>query len=544
MRHCSTQPITCEQARLRLVPAWKEDSRWISEEEQKALEEHLARCSDCAQEYAQTVTLMDLLRQHPDVLPVTEASPLAARMGRANGLRFAGTAAGIAVVLAAGLMFLQAGEDAHVNRSVAALPAPGPDCTIEQVAKDGARLPILYSSLQTSDKEIERFVLNGKHHLVLNRGTSLSVNSQTTNDRNGLLITLQRGEVHCVVAHDGNLFAVHTPHGKAVITGTVFNVKVKSTSSELVVKEGSVSFGSDRRMVDVRANRRSTLQRHAGPSRPLPCDAKALTAWADESSPSLDTELVLRKEQNLLTNLDTLLPYPESPIDLEAMDYESWVAQKRPWFRKQFPWIFTLQGVLAEGGVDADYPELLVESGDIWQIAYPPRPEGTVPVLRSRSLFSMPKAVTLHSGQRQQVVASVPWHSRSPNEIHSGITALKQWLSECQALPLVCTEEGVSEALGDTSRTMGEYLENTGVLLWFRLQEDAFQIHPAQKAEMLDLLKRRIDLAYECKKTSWYIGLSLTKADDACDEYSKRLIDAVSKTVECERQTSRLRRVE
>ena len=66
-----------------------------------------------------------------------------------------------------------------------------------------------------------------------------------------------------------------------------------------------------------------------------------------------------------ITNLP-LFVTPE-PVVLESVDYEQWVEQKREWFKQQFPWIFQLKDALAKEGVEVDYAELLIKTGDIWQ---------------------------------------------------------------------------------------------------------------------------------------------------------------------------------
>ena len=57
----------------------------------------------------------------------------------------------------------------------------------------------------------------------------------------------------------------------------------------------------------------------------------------------------------------------KEPIVLEETDYDHWVEQKRDWFKQEFLWIFQLKEALAKEGIEADYPELLIKTGDVWQ---------------------------------------------------------------------------------------------------------------------------------------------------------------------------------
>lgn len=67
-----------------------------------------------------------------------------------------------------------------------------------------------------------------------------------------------------------------------------------------------------------------------------------------------------------------LAPPPIASRDLHRIDYASWREQHQTWFSAQFPWVFTAQATLARHGVDADYIELLMISGDLWQFHFDP----------------------------------------------------------------------------------------------------------------------------------------------------------------------------
>ncbi len=61
------------------------------------------------------------------------------------------------------------------------------------------------------------------------------------------------------------------------------------------------------------------------------------------------------------------------PADLERIGYTEWRDAHWDWFAQQFPWLSKVQTVLRGKGVQADYIELLIVSGDIWQFHFDPK---------------------------------------------------------------------------------------------------------------------------------------------------------------------------
>jgi hypothetical protein len=55
----------------------------------------------------------------------------------------------------------------------------------------------------------------------------------------------------------------------------------------------------------------------------------------------------------------------------DSLDYATWRDEHREWFNREFPWIFQAQAALSRArGVDADYIDLMMISGDLWQFHY------------------------------------------------------------------------------------------------------------------------------------------------------------------------------
>jgi len=61
-------------------------------------------------------------------------------------------------------------------------------------------------------------------------------------------------------------------------------------------------------------------------------------------------------------------------VSLATLDYKSWRDENREWFSRQYPQMFKVQEVLAaKYNIQADYIELLMISGDLWQFHYDPK---------------------------------------------------------------------------------------------------------------------------------------------------------------------------
>jgi hypothetical protein len=83
------------------------------------------------------------------------------------------------------------------------------------------------------------------------------------------------------------------------------------------------------------------------------------------------------------------------PVDLESIDYNAWVRDKRDWFEREFPWIFELQAALGQEGIELDYPRLLIETGNIRRFAYPAASPTRILSLNPNSLLKTAAAYGL-----------------------------------------------------------------------------------------------------------------------------------------------------
>lgn len=230
--------------------------------------------------------------------------------------------------------------------------------------------------------------------------------------------------------HDGNPFEFHSPHGEAVITGTIFDVKVTKAETTLVVSEGSVQFGSAKGMVQVGENRKSTLEVGSLPTEPVSCDAKLLIGWAIDKDGVPSVEFADLFEELLL-----LPSFLGQPVDLDSLDYEKWAEEKRDWFKGQFPWIFELQKKLE---IEVDYPELLMQSGDIWQVVYPHRFYKKIPIAQESSLSRIVDKFASADTGSPEIMSSVRSMERLSSEMFIGQEALNVWYARARELLQTC----------------------------------------------------------------------------------------------------------
>jgi hypothetical protein len=346
------------------------------------------------------------------------------------------------------------------------------------------------TALLTQAGQIARFTLNGKHTLAMNARTRLSVRPFTEADRTGCLIDLASGEVYIHVEHDGDPFVVQTPHGRAVITGTTFDVTATDASTTLVVVEGSVRFESQRDAVQVTPGRESMVFAASEvPTSPMPCDVAVLTAWARP----------LRSTIELAPKVDALnpddLPLPASPnvrTDLHGIEYTQWVEQNRDWFKRQFPDIFRLKTALAEEGVEADYPDLLLKSGIVWQFAWPPAAPDR--------LLAPDEATIIRVANRYG--KDLQWlriRNLAHGEVNAtqgqfvGKEAFSRWQREVSAILDNSQEIPGKLLLG--SLHAGDYLRRTRSLVWLAVETDRYSLPKLSKAEVLALVQTKITAA-------------------------------------------------
>jgi len=182
--------------------------------------------------------------------------------------------------------------------------------------------------IRSPSDELKTLLINGKHRLLLNSNTFLSVNELTERGQSGCLLSLNFGEIFVQVEHNDKAFVVETAHGRAMITGTTFDVKVTTDIASLVVTEGSIRFESSKGNVEVLAGQLSELAINSAPSQSVPCKIPELLAWT--TGHEIKTELCKIQSDDDSYDLSELSVLSMSgPVDLETIDYKQWIEEKR-----------------------------------------------------------------------------------------------------------------------------------------------------------------------------------------------------------------------
>ena len=430
-----------------MLPLYVMKGAGLTADEMIAVENHLANCQRCRREYDETQRKISFINRHRDELirrgafdtPVPETADMnvsAYEFTRfSNKLRYRHenrkwlrASSAIAACLVVGVftwLVFSIFSKTHI------VPQPSSQqevfvlktsVKIELITNAGNTLVPNGQQITTGTNEIKTLIINGNRQMMLNQNTKLVIESLTQNGMIGCVAKLDVGEIYTHVEHDGKPFVVHTQHGQAVITGTTFDLKADDTTSMLVVSEGTVLFGSDNGTVQVLTNQQSTMVTNLPPTVPVVCDAAQLTAWVNTSNTS--PHVTSLADEAIFTDL--LLNGPPEPIDLEKIDYVQWVEENRTWFKKEFPSVFELKDALLKEGITVDYPELLIQTGDVWQFAYPEHSDGRIALLNPASLVSTAAKYSFDEKWVQSKLYLT--EQTSISNTLSSVKALERWL--------------------------------------------------------------------------------------------------------------------
>jgi hypothetical protein len=398
-----------------------------------------------------------------------------------------------------------------------------------ELLSEGGRISLPASEeISTSADELKTLIINGQHRLMMNANSALLVEPLEQDARLGCMVRLSSGEIFARVEHDGNPFIVNTPQGRAVITGTIFDVKATDTRTTLVVSEGTVRFESENGLVRVKSGQISQIAAQSAPTEPAPCNATELTAWA--RSHEIETALAKIKPFSDAYDLtDLWLSASSGQIDLEAIDYDDWVEKKRDWFEREFPWVFEFQRALAKEGTDVDYPELLLKSGQILRFAYP---AASPRQLCAVGVDWLPELADAYGRDRQWLLTNVPASgsaitgSASAKKQVFGLEAFEKWADQIKD-----GRQSLNGLAPDTllySLHAGVYLANTRTLAVLWIKNGSLEFRDQEKAELLTLLEAQVNTANEL--TGQIIMLFATSSDWSCDD-SQVILSGIAKDI-------------
>ncbi len=552
--------MDCTKAQILSIPHIMGDLAPGSKQYQE-LEAHLAICRVCAQEYESSKETIEFIEGHKvefaaafEAIDRRKASEqeelerswqcIQAKLAKmeaeerkekqAKLYRLFVKASCAAACIAIGISIFLA-YSIHSKPKIVTKPspqqlsfAPKPSVRIELVSKNGSILIPAKQQIVSHD-ELKTLVINGKHRTKMNTNTILTVESLTENTNIGCLVKLTSGQIYTHVERDGNPFIVETSQGRTVITGTTFDIKATNDSTTLIVSEGTVRFESAKGVVKVAAGQMSKIVGQSVPSNPLSCNGAKLTAWATGyKADKVSVQIICAEDAYDVTEL--LLFGTARSIDLERINYDDWIEENRDWFKREFQWIFQLKDALAEEGIEVDYPQLLIKSGDIWQFVYPEVSSHRIAVLNSDLLL---KVARNYNFDRQWLLEAVPTAQFAMNNLTKaknkffGIDAFTKWVESFDDVRKSSEQLDHNTLL--YSLHASSYLAHTRALAWLGIKNGLLVFKREDKAKVLGLLEAEVEILNElCQKifeSFW--------ADRPCDKHWElldRITENISKT--------------
>ncbi|MAX23903.1 MAG: hypothetical protein CMJ19_05295 [Phycisphaeraceae bacterium] len=244
--------------------------------------------------------------------------------------------------------------------------------TLELITETGRQSISLNTPIHSKDGIME-LLLGSKHKVVLNRNTTATVTAESrgTGKSPEWRIELQSGELYAEVVPNlqgGTRFAVKTPNALATITGTKFNIQVHDQKTELTLLQGSVRFSglNESKYVNVATGCESIVVGKSSPTIPSQVDVGKQIAWVEYVDQSLVNDSNKISEKFLGMGTGTLMSTYEK-LDVNSINYEEWRNKNKDWFFERYPWAYKWCEMLKTKGVEPDYLEVLIVSGDIYQ---------------------------------------------------------------------------------------------------------------------------------------------------------------------------------
>ena len=371
-------------------------------QQQELVVEHIGRCERCANMYeALSDANEELWEDAARAAGIPVRSPVATRAPeegfaetwrrieadeaarrqksrRARVFRIGSIAAAACLLIAIGVgwMMLRNGGSGSSDRAIATNPGGLPFAFAERVTNQG-RTPLAMNQPVTTGAEPQEILLGGMHRVVMNRGakaTFTAAAARSDGNHAGTIpyeIQLARGELYVEVV-PGNSFTVKTANARLNITGTKFDVLAGGDKTELTLLKGSVRFSAldhPEQAVSVTAGHASTVAGRGAPSTPSAVDAVTTTAWARDTALS---HALAQAERDANVDLSAMCQgfwRQSEPPDVDTLDYATWRDG-----HGRFSHALTFPGATPKGQtVEADWIDLLMISGNIWQFHYDPR---------------------------------------------------------------------------------------------------------------------------------------------------------------------------
>jgi hypothetical protein len=277
--------------------------------------------------------------------------------------------------------------------------------------------PIAMNTPIRTHADKQEILLGDMHRVVMNAESSLTIRADQHNGQLRYNLELASGELYVEVI-PGHPFTVKTSNANLIITGTKFDVRSDGKRTDLTLLKGSIHFGNtNNEWTDVTAGHASSVVANASPTLPTETDALATTAWARDVAVKNALAKTQSDDLSEMVVSDTFtMPWPK----LNSLDYATWTEKNRPWFEKEFPWIFQTQAAMKAQGVDVDYMTLLMISGDLWQFRYPCFANESIATATASGLDRITKFYQLDAS----VLADITSHAskRDPKDTRDAMT--------------------------------------------------------------------------------------------------------------------------
>jgi len=511
--------MRCKKAQILSIAHILGDTEFTPEQYQE-MEAHLAICSVCAEEYKGTKETIEFIQENKalfaqafakvdaeeamkkNVLKESWRRLFAEKSGIPNILLRTGAVAACFIIGVLTWMVFSNHFKPNVLPSNSSwrqfVSASDKSFVKIELVKPAGNIDIKPNQKIIADNELKTLLINGKHKMVMNIGTNLSIEPLTINSNLGCLVKLDSGEIYTHVEHDGNPFIVQTASGKAIITGTTFNIKAKDNNTTLIVTKGCVQLQSEKGEVSVGAGQLSEIVDSAVPTKPATCDVENLTAWATGHKSNITSSQIVtnNNDNSWQPPLSSLRP---EPIELNKTDYKSWVDEKREWFGKNFPWIFELKDALTKEGIEVDYPELLIQTDDIWQFMclekFPAR-------FSNPDFDSLLKVALFYGFDKEWLLKNVP---------SAKVALARKSCQQDTITDLKAFEQLLKYAEGKEEMPYGfyiadacKYIAETRSLIWFAINTGKLNLTNTQRTEVSDLLQQEIAAACDCQNEIFY----------------------------------------
>ncbi|MBN1187147.1 MAG: FecR domain-containing protein, partial [Bacteroidales bacterium] len=407
-----------------------------------------------------------------------------------------------------------------------------PSVKIEKITDGIAQTIPANQEISTNSGQMATLVINSKHRMILNENTSLSINPHVSEENIGCTVNLNYGRIYTQVEHDGNPCIVETANGKAIITGTTFDIEANESKTTLVVAEGSVNFTSEVGSVDVVAGYSSEIFAKSAPLQPVLCDTKQLTAWAT----GYELETTFAKIEAISDTFDISdlwLTANSGPINLENINYETWIEQKRDWFEREFPSIFQLYDILTVEGIQSEYQELLFTSGILWEFKYPQVSNRQYSFVTSDSLLKVASGYGFDRDWLKKKIPSINNSLTNKTNLLTEQEAFQKWIEQFRNARK--TNKSLDSDILLYSLHAGTYLANTRTLIWFYIANEKTDLISENKANLLALLQDEVNEAEKFKE--YIIRLFTISENCPCEEFNEiieKVIDSLTEIMEIE----------